>query len=289
MSNEINSRFDFFCGSKAEQFNFYRIPKLLFTDKRFSKVSVEAKVLYGLLLDRMALSVKNGWVDEENRVYIYFKLEDAMEFMNVGKDKGVKLFAELDSDKGCGLIQKKKQGLGKPTIIYVMNFNSPNAEVKTSEKAKSALRENRSQDFGKSDSNNTNINNTELSDTYPIQSEGLSEREQYRELISRNIEYKCLIERYGEESIDSIVELMLDLVCCKREYVVVNSSEFPHEVVKNRMLKLKLVHIEYVLECMNNTSSKIKNIKAYLTSTLYNATLTIEHYYTAEVNYNMRN
>ncbi len=285
----LNNKFDFFRGSEAEQFNFYRIPKMLFTDKRFSKVSVEAKVLYGLLLDRMALSVKNGWVDEENRVYIYFKLEDAMEFMNVGKDKGVKLFAELDSDKGCGLIQKKKQGLGKPTIIYVMNFNSPNAEVKTSEKPKSALLKNRSQDFGKSDSNNTNINNTELSDTYPIQSEGLSEREQYKKLICNNIEYDCLIERYGEESIDSIVELMLDLVCCKREYVVVSSSEFPHEVVKNRMLKLKLVHIEYVLECMNNTSSKIKNIKAYLTSALYNAPLTIEHYYTTEVSYNMRN
>ncbi len=124
MNNKYNNKFDFFHGREADQFNFYRIPKMLFTDKRFSKVSVEAKVLYGLLLDRMSLSIKNGWIDEENRVYIYFKLEDAMEFMGIGKDKGVKLFSELDAEKGCGLIQRKRQGLGKPTIIYVMNFNS---------------------------------------------------------------------------------------------------------------------------------------------------------------------
>ena len=99
----MSLEFDYFYGAEAEQFTFYRIPKLLFTDKRFSKVSIEAKVLYGLMLDRMSLSLKNGWVDEENRVYIYFKLEDAMEFMGIGKDKGVKLFAELDYEKGCEL------------------------------------------------------------------------------------------------------------------------------------------------------------------------------------------
>ena len=116
--------FDYYYGNESEQFNFYRIPKMLFTDRRFAKLSVEAKVLYGLLLDRMCLSFKNGWIDEDNHVYIYFKLEDAMEYLNIGKDKGVKLFAELDSEKGCGLIKKKKQGLGRPNIIYVMNFTS---------------------------------------------------------------------------------------------------------------------------------------------------------------------
>lgn len=114
----MSNKFNFFHGSEADQFSFYRIPKILFTDKRFAKLSVDAKVLYGLLLNRMSLSLKNGWIDEENRVYIYFKLEDAMEFMGIGKDKWVKLFAELDSEKGCGFIQKKRQGLGKPTIIF---------------------------------------------------------------------------------------------------------------------------------------------------------------------------
>lgn len=188
-----NINFDFYYGKQAEQFNFYRIPKLLFTDKRFSDVSIEAKVLYGLMLDRMSLSLKNGWVDEENRVYIYFKLEDAMEFMGIGKDKGVKLFAELDYEKGCGLIRREKQGFGKPAMIYVMNFNTeitdeknegnepmqhtsekPNSavfgktEVLTSENQKSGLLENRTMDFGKTEANNTKNNNTEFSNTNPI-------------------------------------------------------------------------------------------------------------------------
>ena len=124
MTDDRKNCFDFYYGKEAEQFNFYRIPKLLFTDKRFSNVSIEAKVLYGLLLDRMSLSIKNRWVDEENRVYIYFKVSDAMEYMNICKEKAIKLFAELDADKGCGLILRRRQGLGKPAVIYVMNFNS---------------------------------------------------------------------------------------------------------------------------------------------------------------------
>ena len=124
MDNFKELKFDFYYGKEAEQFNLYRIPKLLFTDKRFSNISVEAKVLYGLLLDRMSLSIKNRWVDEENRVYIYFKIVEAMEYMNICKEKAVKLFAELDTIKGCGLIFRKRQGLGKPSVIYVMNFNS---------------------------------------------------------------------------------------------------------------------------------------------------------------------
>ena len=97
--------FNYYYKNEAEQFNFYRIPKVLFTDKHFSKLSVEAKVLYGLLLDRMSLSLKNDWIDEDGRVYIYFKLEDVQECMGIGKDKCIKLFAELD--KGIGLIERK--------------------------------------------------------------------------------------------------------------------------------------------------------------------------------------
>jgi len=128
MKNNRRMCFDFYYGKEAEQFNFYRIPKLLFTDIKFSKVSIEAKVLYGLLMDRMSLSIKNNWVDEENRVYIYFKVSDAMEYMNICKEKAIKLFAELDCEKGCGLILRKRQGLGKPAVIYVMNFNSETTE-----------------------------------------------------------------------------------------------------------------------------------------------------------------
>ena len=200
----LNANLDFYYANQAEQFAFYRIPKQLFTDKRFHDLSAEAKILYGLLLDRMSLSLRNKWIDEENRVYIYFKVSEAMEYMNICKEKAVRLFAELECEKGYGLILRRRQGLGKPSIIYVMNFNSntidkaetpadfksseipksgslDNTDFKRSEKPTSGGldstdfkrseiqtsggRKNRLQEFGKTDSNNTKINNTDFNDT----------------------------------------------------------------------------------------------------------------------------
>jgi hypothetical protein len=119
-----NLNLDYYYGNEAEQYSFYRIPKTLLTDPRYKGVSIEAKVLYGLLLDRMGLSIKNGWMDSDKRVYIYFTQEDAMALMSCGKDKATKLFRELDKD-GIGLIERKKQGQGRPTRIYVKNFILP--------------------------------------------------------------------------------------------------------------------------------------------------------------------
>lgn len=105
---------DYFYGGEAEQYSFYRVPKVLFTDSHYKTISVEAKVLYGLLLDRMALSVRNGWFDSDNRVFIYFTLEDAVELLGCGKDKAVKLFKELDQDGGIGLIERKNRARAAP-------------------------------------------------------------------------------------------------------------------------------------------------------------------------------
>lgn len=117
-----------FYGHESEQFHFYRIPKVLFTDRRYKSLSVEAKVLYSILLDRMSLSIKNGWLDENRRVYIYFTLESAIDFFGFGKDKAVRMFRELDQNGGVGLIERRKQGQGKPARIYVKNFVLPQEE-----------------------------------------------------------------------------------------------------------------------------------------------------------------
>ncbi len=119
-----NLNLDYYYGAEAEQFSFYRIPKALFTEPCYRGVSMEAKVLYGLLLDRMGLSTRNGWMDSERRVYIYFTQEDAMNLMSCGKDKATRLFRELDQG-GIGLIERRKQGQGRPTRIYVKNFPPP--------------------------------------------------------------------------------------------------------------------------------------------------------------------
>lgn len=113
---------DYYYGNEAEQYSFCRIPKTLFTDSRFKGVSVEAKVIYGILLDSMALSIKNNWLDDCGRVYIIFTIADMMKTLGCAEQKVNKLLSELDSAKGIGLIERKRRGLGKPNIIYVKNF-----------------------------------------------------------------------------------------------------------------------------------------------------------------------
>lgn len=295
---------DYFYGGEAEQYSFYRVPKVLFTDSHYKTISVEAKVLYGLLLDRMALSVRNGWFDSDNRVFIYFTLEDAVELLGCGKDKAVKLFKELDQDGGIGLIERKKQGQGRPTKIYVKNFTLPPEPGQTSETPKSGLRETRSLDFGKSASNKTDKNNTELNDTdpsiYPPQTPAEPSKRQsrkdrmdamdaYRELIKENIDYDILLSQhpYDGETIEGYVELMVEVCCSQREFIRINREEVPTEVVKSRMLKLNMEHISYVLDSLQKNTTLVGNIKAYTLSALYNAPVTISQYYTSLVSHDM--
>ena len=142
-----NLNLDYYYGSEAEQYSFYRIPKALMTDHRYKSVSVEAKVLYGLLLDRMGLSIKNGWMDSSRRVYIYFTQEDAMQMMDCGHNKAVKLFADLEQ---IGLIERKKQGQGRPTRIYVKNFILP-PDPGQSQQPEQPPADGQTSDFGKSE------------------------------------------------------------------------------------------------------------------------------------------
>ena len=115
-------QFDYYYGIEAEQFSFYRVPRLLIKDERFKGLSSDAKLLYGLMLDRMALSMKNGWLDDENRAYIIYTVDNMMEDLGCSKPTCIKVMRELDTDNGIGLIEKKRRGLGKPDIIYVKNF-----------------------------------------------------------------------------------------------------------------------------------------------------------------------
>ena len=343
-----NVEFDYFHGYESEQFAFYRIPKVLFTDDYFKDLSSDAKVLYGLMLDRMSLSIKNNWIDEEDRVYIIFTLEQVMQYMNCGKDKGVKILAELDTGKGIGLIERVKRGLGKPAIIYVKSFlikdrqeymesadekencesteENQEAEVKTSEKPKSGVLENRSLEVGKTevwksekpksgsrknrsaevwktDPNNTYINKNNRSNTDSINPSGKMQEnctenwmdamdviQAYTDIVKTNIDYDILIQgcRTGDrEYIDEIVELLVETISIDRETVMISGAEYPYQFVKNKLLKLNYSHIQYVLECLHDTTTKVRNVKAYLLTCLFNAPSTIGNYYRAEVNHDM--
>ena len=123
-----NQDFDYYYGDESNQFSFYRIPRQLVTGDRFKRLSTDAKLLYGLLLDRMGPSVKNSWYGKQGRVYLYYTLEEIQEDLNCGHDKAAKLLVELDNVKNdFGLIERVRQGQGRPTEIYVKRFISRDA------------------------------------------------------------------------------------------------------------------------------------------------------------------
>ena len=208
-------KFDFYYGHEAEQFTFYRIPKLLIKDKRFSGISSDAKMLYGLMLDRMQLSIKNGWIDEVNRVYIIYTVEQIMEDLCCCKEKAIKILSELNGQKGIGLIEKIRRGLGKPDIIYVKNFviqddemdendsnlhdsNSEDPEMQTLRSMESRLSEVSNSDFQKSEkptSRSTKNRPVEVGETDPINNyinkndmNNNNQSETYPEIISTTTE-----------------------------------------------------------------------------------------------------
>ena len=115
------------------------------------------------------------------------------------------------------------------------------------------------------------------------------ERQQYLELIHENIEYPYLLNEYRKEELDELVELMVDTICSQRSVIRIAGNDKPKEVVKSRFLKLDSGHIRYVMDCLNNNGSKIRNVKQYLLTVLYNAPLTINNYYQQLVNYDMNN
>ena len=302
----------YFYGKEADQYSFYKIPKLLFTDEHFKKVSVEAKVLYGLMLDRMSLSVKNQWLDGEGRAYIYYSLEDIMDALGCSNKKAITIMKELDAEAGIGLIEKKRQGQGKPTMIYVKQFviqdvqecknytseEKPTIpEVKKLHVLKCKNDTSRSEEITclevkKIHTNKNNINNTELSNTESnlllSENDGMgSEVEAYTELIKENLEWDLFSEYYpyDQELLDGIFDLILETVLCKSESIVIASNRYPTEIVKSKFLKLNSSHIEYVIDCFKANTTKVHNIKKYLLATLFNAPSTISGYYQAEVNH----
>ena len=229
---EKKMTFNYFYGTEADQFSFYRIPKALFTDSYFKDLSSDAKILYGLMLDRMSLSIKNQWFDDKNRAYIYFSIEDIMELLNCGRNKAIKSMRELDDETGIGLIEKRRQGFGKVNVIYVKTFmpektdekkfgeelekfkkqtsveNEEPAEVYNlnfmkSQNQTSRSPENKLQEVYISNPNNTNLSDTEMNDNKSNQivsadenrSDGDNSTEEYQayeKLVKETVDYESL-------------------------------------------------------------------------------------------------
>ena len=288
--------FDYFYGAQAEQFSFYRVPKVLFTKEQFKQLSAEAKILYGIMLDKLNLSVKNKWGDEKGRVYIIYTIEQIMADMNCADQKATKLLDELE--KKCGLIERKRQGLGKPNLIFVKNFitgveSSMMAQIQNRENHDSGAVNITTADYPKSRGINTNHNNTENSDINPIRSgydeDGISERNEYERYFRESLSIDVLLrENLGEEeTILGILDLMVDVCCSKRSVIRIAGDDKPLAVVKSRFMKLNAEHIRYVLKCLSENTTRVRNIRQYLLTALYNAPATIRPFYQAWVNNDM--
>ena len=423
-------RFDYYYGSQADQFSFIRIPRVMIKDPVFAGLSAYAKLLYSVLLDRMSLSSKNGWFDEENRVYIVYPVTEAQEDLGIGKKKAMEVIAELVE---FGLLEKKRRGQGLPSLLYVKSFMtgidsnkkepveqvysdvpeltvSSSARTEVSERASQVVDSTESEvpewesqgtgltgsEVSKREPQESGMNESEVSEmalqkpTEPVQqgparltdaaetalsakelyetdytvqhglvgsevskralpevpestlpevskpallevpksaplmsktdnnntyrsytsshhintgsavqsgkSDGMRCDENaaqtiraYRDLIHENIRYDdlCAERRFDRERIDGIVDLILETVLGKGDEVRIASNLYPAEIVRSKFLKLGYEHIEYVLDCLDANTTKVRNIKKYLLAALFNAPSTMKGYYQAEVNHDM--
>ena len=233
--------FDYFYGQSGEMFSYFRVPKILFRDIKFKDLSTDAKTLYGILLDRMGLSVKNGWLDEQGRVYIIFPVQEVMDALGCADNKATKLFRELEK---FGLIERKRRGLGKPNLIYVKNFADP--RFRNREKNGSGAADSAQQETAKSRGNKTEWNKTEGSEPDPFSSDAESEPDERTRLeayFMQSLEVDLLLRACPDEedTIHQIVNLLVDTCSSKRRMLRVAGDDKPAEVVRSRFMKLNVL------------------------------------------------
>ena len=308
-------QFEYFFGEESTQFSFFKVPCQLIPNPQFRQLSNDAKLLYAMLLDRMSLSARNGWYVEQGRVYIYYTVNEIRQDLNCGNDKALKMLAELDTNKGVGLIELIKQGQGKPTKIFVKRFTttavppppeaerypvppvpaypgSPNPDFPDSRPSffpTSAPPKNRGDDLEKAECNQTNLNQTKFIHTDPSiyppkpQATRLMDRYDCREEIKQFIDFDLLRSEYPYDDVDSLLELMVDVVSSTAPTIRIGGDAVPAEAVKDRFWQLDHSHFEYVLDALKKTTTQIHNIWAYLLTALYNAPVTIGPYYSAAV------
>lgn len=252
-------------------------------------LSTDAKTLYGILLDRMGLSVKNGWLDEQGRVYIIFPVQEVMDALGCADNKATKLFRELEN---AGLVERKRRGLGKPNLIYVKNFADP--RFRNREKNGSGNADSAQQETAKSRGNKTEWNKTEGSEPDPFSSDAESEPDEHTRLeayFMQSLEVDLLLRLCpdDEDTIYQIVDLLVDTCSTKRKLLRVAGDDKPAEVVRSRFMKLNADHIRFVLKCLAESTAPVRNMKQYLLAALYNAPTTMQLYYQNQTNHDLSN
>ena len=282
---------DYFYGQAGELFSFFRIPKALFQEQQFQDLSTDAKTLYGILLDRMSLSVKNEWFDKKGRVFIIFTIEDVKRTLRYADNKATRLLRELEE---FGLIERKRRGQGKPCLVYVKNFSAESSKesVKNRDNDDSCGSKIACQDPVKSRGIKKKENKIEMNNTNLIlsdESEKMKNRELLEEYFSHSLEIDLLLRLYpdDEDTLYQIVDLLVDTCATKRKMLHIAGDDKPAEVVRSRFMKLNADHIRFVLKCLAENSSPIRNMKQYLLASLYNAPTTMQLSYQNQTNHDL--
>ena len=284
---------DYFYGQAGELFSFFRIPKALFQEQQFQDLSTDAKTLYGILLDRMSLSVKNEWFDKKGRVFIIFTIEDVKRTLRCADNKATRLLRELEE---FGLIERKHRGQGKPCLVYVKNFSAESSKerVKNRDNDDSCGCKIACQDPVKSRGIKKKENKTEMNNTNLIlsdESEKMKNRELLEEYFSRSLEMNLLLRLCpdDEDTIYQIVDLLVDTCATNRKLLRIAGDDKPAEVVRSRFMKLNADHIRFVLKFLAENSSPVRNMKQYLLASLYNAPTTMQLSYQNQTNHDLAN
>ena len=284
---------DYFYGQAGELFSFFRIPKALFQEQQFQDLSTDAKTLYGILLDRMSLSVKNEWFDKKGRVFIIFTIEDVKRTLRCADNKATRLLRELEK---FGLIERKRRGQGKPCLVYVKNFSAESSKgsVKNRDNDDSCGSKIACQDPVKSRGIKKKENKTEMNNTNPIlsdESEKMKNRELLEEYFSCSLEIDLLLRLYpdDEDTLYQIVNLLVDTCATNRKTLRIAGDDKPAEVVRSRFMKLNADHIRFVLKCLAENSNPIRNMKQYLLASLYNSPTTMQLSYQNQINHDLAN
>ena len=288
---------DYIYNVEPERFTFLRVPKILLQNEAYSGISAEAKLLYSLLFDRTELSNKNGWLDDQNRVYIIFTVAEIRECMNCGNKKAIQLLDELENK--AGLIERKRQGLGKPNLIYVKSFYRTvdkygerhflKCQNDTSGSVKNAFQEVSESHPNNTDNKKTDMNHTDLSFLPGRESKRSDDYAQYESYFRSELEIPILIRNSPteKETLEGVLDLLAETCSSKKKTIRIAGDDKPIEVVKSRLMKLNSMHIQFVLDCLKENTTCVRDMKQYLLTTLFNAPVTIDPYYQSRVNHDL--
>ena len=280
----------YFHRGESGQYTFYRTPKVLFTEPEYQEMTALAKILYGILLDRESLSDKSGWFDDRGRIFVYMTNRSICRLLRISDKTATKILVELEE---IDLIQRVRQGQGKPNRIYVKDFlDTESLRFLTRKDSDSGLGDVPNLVSDVLRCNDNKLNDTESNDTDLIFSEnrkGMGVRNQYRQYFTERLEIDTMKQSYPYDRavIDEILEIILDTVCSTRKTIGIAGEQRPIDIVKSRFMKLDAGHLEFVLQSMAENTTLIRNMKKYLLAALYNAPLTMNNYYRSLARHDM--